>query len=97
MRSCKVPSTFLIDYKGAKYSVPPYFITKTVNYKESDGKLFIYYKHDLVAEHSITKAKSVNYDKDHYKKGLIGELKNDHEIEELPTKNHVKFKDFRDK
>lgn len=44
MRSCKVPSTFVIEYKGAKYSVPPYLITKTVNYKERDRKLFIYYK-----------------------------------------------------
>lgn len=97
MRSCKVPSTFLIDYKGAKYSVPPYLITKTVNYKERDGKLFIYYKHDLVAEHSIAKAKSVNYDENHYKKGLIGKLKDDCQIEELTAKNLAKFKDFGDK
>ena len=42
MRSCKVPSTFVITYNGAKYSVPPYLITKTVNYKERDGNGYRY-------------------------------------------------------
>lgn len=97
MRSCKVPSTFVIEYKGAKYSVPPYLITKTVNYKERDRKLFIYYKNELVAEHELTKPKTVNYQADHYKKGLIGKLKNNDEIDELTTKNLAKFKDFGDK
>lgn len=97
MRSCKVPSTFVIEYKGAKYSVPPYLITKTVNYKERDGKLFIYYKNDLVAEHLLAKSKTINYQVDHYKKGLVGKLKDDNEIDELTKKNLAKFKDFGDK
>ena len=97
MRSCKVPSTFVIEYKGAKYSVPPYLITKTVNYKERDRKLFIYYKNELVAEHELAKPRTVNYQADHYKKGLIGKLKNNDEIDELTAKNLAKFKDFGDK
>ena len=97
MRSCKVPSTFVIEYKGAKYSVPPYLITKTVNYEERNGMIHIYYKNDLVAEHPIAKSKSVNYLSDHYKKGLIGKLKDDNEIDELTAKNLAKFKDFGDK
>lgn len=97
MRSCKVPSTFVITYNGAKYSVPPYLITKTVNYKERDGKLFIYYKKDLVAEHLIAKPKTVNYQADHYKKGLIGKLKDNNEIDELTAKNLAKFKELGDK
>jgi len=97
MRSCKVPSTFVIEYKGAKYSVPPYLITKTVNYKERDGKLFIYYKNDLVAEHLLAKSKTINYQVDHYKKGLVGKLKDDNKIDELTKKNLAKFKDFGDK
>jgi len=32
MRSCKVPSMFVIEYKRTKYSVPPYLMTKTVNH-----------------------------------------------------------------
>ena len=97
MRSCKVPSTFVIEYKGAKYSVPPYLITKTVNYKERDGKLFIYYKNDLVAEHELAKPKTVNYQADHYKKGLLGKLKNSDDIDELAKKNLAKFKNIGDK
>lgn len=97
MRSCKVPSTFVITYNGAKYSVTPYLITKTVNYKERDGKLFIYYKKDLVAEHLIDKPKTVNYQADHYKKGLIGKLKDNNEIDELTAKNLAKFKELGDK
>ena len=97
MRSCKVPSTFVIEYKGAKYSVPPYLITKSVNYKERDRKLFIYYKNELVSEHELAKPKTVNYQADHYKKGLIGKLKNNDEIDELTAKNLAKFKDFGDK
>ena len=94
MRSCKVPSTFVIEYKGAKYSVPPYLITKTVNYKEKDGKIFIYYKKDLVAEHPIAKSKTVNYQSEHYKKGLVDKIKDEKEIDELTKKNLAKFKDF---
>lgn len=97
MCSCKVPSTFVIEYKGAKYSVPPYLITKTVNYKERDGKLFIYYKNDLVAEHVLAKPKTVNYQADHYKKGLLGKLKNSDDIDELAKKNLAKFKNIGDK
>ena len=96
MHSCKVPSTFVIEYKGSKYSVPPYLITKTVNYKECNGKLFIYYKNDLVAEHVISNTKSINYQKDHYKSGLRNKLRDNNEIEELTAKNLAKFKDFGD-
>lgn len=61
MRSCKVPSTFLIDYKGAKYSVPPNLINKTVKYKEENGKLFIFYNNDLVAEFTLKNSSKINY------------------------------------
>lgn len=53
MRSCKVPSTFTIAYKGIKYSVPPYLISKTVSYEERGGVLRVYHKGELVAEHEI--------------------------------------------
>ena len=61
------------------------------------GKLFIYYKHDLVAEHDLAKPYSINYHSNHYKRGLIGKLKNDDEIDELTAKNLAKFKDFGEK
>lgn len=92
MRSCKVPSTFLIEYKGAKYSVPPYLINKTVKYKEANGKLFIYYKDGLESVHDLSKPDKVNYHEDHYKSGLKGKLKNNDEIEELAKQNLARYK-----
>ena len=97
MRSCKVPSTFLIEYKGAKYSVPPYLINKTIKYKEVNGMLFIYYKSDLVSVHDLKKSNKVNYHEDHYKNGFIGKLKNNDEIDELTKQNVAKFKNFGEK
>ena len=97
MRSCKVPSTFLIEYKGAKYSVPPYLINKTIKYKEVNGMLFIYYKGDLVSVHDLNKSNKVNYHEDHYKNGFIGKLKNNDEIDELTKQNLAKFKNFGEK
>lgn len=97
MHSCKVPSTFVIDYKGAKYSVPPYLINKTVKYKEVNGRLYIYYQNDLISEHELKNVRSINYQIDHYKSGLIGKLKDDNEIEKLTTRNLAKFKDFGDR
>lgn len=97
IRSCKVPSTFLIEYKGAKYSVPPYLINKTIKYKEVNGMLFIYYKDDLVSVHDLNNSNKVNYHEDHYKNGFIGKLKNNDEIDELTKQNLAKFKNFGEK
>ena len=97
MRSCKVPSTFLIEYKGAKYSVPPYLINKTIKYKEVNRMLFIYYKDDLVSVHDLNKSNKVNYHEDHYKNGFLGKLKNNDEIDELTKQNLAKFKNFGEK
>lgn len=97
MRSCKVPSTFLIEYKGAKYSVPPYLINKTIKYKEVNEMLFIYYKSDLVSVHDLNKSNKVNYHEDHYKNGFLGKLKNNDEIDELTKQNLAKFKNFGEK
>lgn len=96
MRSCKVPSTFLIEYKGAKYSVPPYLINKTVKYKEVMEKLYIYYQNDLVSEHQINKKHTINYYQHHYKNGLIGKFKDD-DIETITNENLAKFKDLGEK
>ena len=97
MRSCKVPSTFLIEYKGAKYSVPPYLINKTVKYKEVKEKLYIYYQNDLVSEHQINKKHTINYYQHDYKNGLIGKFKDDEDIEKITSENLAKFKDLGEK
>ncbi len=97
MRSCKVPPTFVIQYKGAKYSVPPYLINKIVKYKEEDNKLYIFYQNELVTENKINSKKSINYKEEHYKKGLINKFKDDDEIERITGKNLAKFKDLGEK
>lgn len=97
MSSCKVPSTFLIDYKGAKYSVPLYLITKTVQYKEVGDNLYIYYKDDLVAVHQIRQSYSINYDEEHYKGGLGSRLGKDNDIDELARQNLARFKKIGEK
>ena len=96
MRSCKVPSTFVIDYRGAKYSVPPNLISKTVSYKEVDGKLHIYHGGELVATHAIADAHTVNYSNDHYKSGLGIRLGNGSEIDGMAGENLARFKDLKD-
>ncbi len=96
MRSCKVPSTFVIDYKGAKYSVPPNLISKTVSYKESDGKLHIYHGGELVATHAISGAHTVNYSDGHYKAGLGTRLGSGSEIDGMAGENLARFKDINE-
>lgn len=92
--NCKVPSTFVIDYKGAKYSVPPYLISKTVSVKASGSTICVYYKGDLVAQHEAAAPKTVNYDAEHYKSGLAGKFKDPCLIEETAASNLARFKDF---
>ncbi len=94
MLTCKVPSTFAISYKGAKYSVPPYLITKTVSYKESGGRLYVYHKGELVAAHDVRAQGTVNYHLSHYESGLAGKLASDDEIAKLAARNLAKFKDM---
>lgn len=94
MQYCKVPSTFVINYKGSKYSVPPNFITKTVGYKEVNGVLYIYHNKQLIAEHPINKKGGINYNENHYKDGLKGKFKDDDCIEEFSKTNLANFKDI---
>lgn len=94
MRSCKVPSTFTIAYKGIRYSVPPYLISKTVSYEERGGVLRVYHKGELVAEHEIGAGGRVNYQIEHYKAGLSGKLADGEQIDEMAAANIARFKGF---
>lgn len=94
---CKVPSTFVVNYKGAKYSVPSYLINKTVIIKERGTRIYVYHHDDLVAEHDIAQPKTINYQEDHYKNGLIGKFKDSNDIEIMTKQNLARFKDFGEK
>lgn len=69
LKSVFVDNTFLIHFKGNKYSVPPKFINKHVQIKELEDKLYIYYNKNLIGMHVISN-KKINYDKNHYSEGM---------------------------
>ena len=97
LRSIKIPSTFVITYKGSKYSVPPNFINKVVYYKVDGNKLYVYHNNCLIASHNIFEEKGVYYNEQHYKDGLLGKFKNDDSIEEYKCKNLENLKNMKDK
>lgn len=98
MLSSKVSSSFLIEYKGSKYSVPPYPINKTIKYKEVSDRLYIYYNNTLVAQHDIANKKnSINYRESDYKQGLAPYFKNEDDIHRVMEENLAKFKDIGEK
>lgn len=98
MLSCKVSSSFLIEYKGSKYSVPPYLINKTVKYKEVNNFLYIYYNKNLVAQHAISaRKKSINYRDIDYKNSLTYYFKNEDDIDRITKENLAKLKDIGEK
>ena len=69
IKSFKVPSTFLVTYKGNEYSVPPQYINKTVKLTELNNKLYIYYNEELISCHDIS-CNKINYKKEHYEFGM---------------------------
>lgn len=84
----KVSNESLFYYKGSKYSVPPKFINHTLNIKEENNKLYVYYNKELITTHDISTNK-INYKEEHYKEGLNSIIKNkeQEEIEKMTTKN----------
>lgn len=82
-----VPSTLLVDWKGAKYSVSKKYIGRYVDLYQGDGSLYIYHDNTLIAIHTISQNK-INYDKTHYIDALQGMITNsDIDIEEMAKNN----------
>ena len=86
--SVKVSNESLFYYKSSKYSVPIKFIGSTLNIREEDNKLYVYYNKDLITIHNISH-NYINYKEEHYNEGLINILKNkgQEEIEEISKHN----------
>lgn len=84
----KVSNESLFYYKGSKYSVPIKFINHTLNIKEENNKLYVYYNKELVTIHDISLNK-INYKEEHYKEGLTSILKNkeQEEIDKMAKTN----------
>ena len=86
--SAKVSNESLFYYKGSKYSVPIQFINHTLNIREEDNKLYVYYNKELITIHSISK-NYINYKEEHYREGMSYILKNkeQNEIEKISKRN----------
>ena len=85
----KVSNESLFYYKGSKYSVPIKFINNTINLKENNNKLYVYYNKDLITIHDISLNK-INYKEEHYKEGISSVLKNKEQNEiEIIAKNNL--------
>ena len=84
----KVSNESLFYYKGSKYSVPIKFINHTLNLREENNKLYVYYNKDLITIHKISE-KYINYKEEHYNEGFINILKNkkQDEIDDIVRKN----------
>ena len=84
----KVTNESLFYYKGSKYSVPIKFINHTLNLREENNKLYVYYNKDLITIHQISE-KYINYKEEHYNEGFINILKNkkQDEIDDIVRKN----------
>ncbi len=86
--TAKVSNESLFYYKGSKYSVPIKFINHTLNLKEENNKLYVYYNKELIAIHNISENK-INYKDEHYIEGFSGILKSKEqaEINDIAKKN----------
>ena len=84
----KVSNESLFYYKGSKYSVPIKFINRTLNLREENNKLYVYYNKELITIHDISN-KYINYKDEHYTEGLMALLKhkNQNEIDDISKKN----------
>lgn len=82
-----VPSTLLVEWKGAKYSVSKKYIGHSVDLYETEESLFIYQNNILIATHTISQNK-INYSKSHYVEALKASIKNKEiDIEKMATQN----------
>lgn len=82
----KVSKESLVNYKGKKYSVPPYLIGKQVSIVEMTNEIRIYYNTtDLVVTHPKSDS-YINYSTENYKDIIKSEVyrhKNDDELNEI--------------
>ena len=87
-QTSKVSNESLFYYKGSKYSVPTKFINHTLNLREENNKLYVYYNKDLITIHNISN-KYINYKQEHYNEGFMNILKNksQDEIDNIARKN----------
>ncbi len=87
------PSTLLVPYKGAGYSVPKKYMGKEVQTYAIENQLFIYCDGELITTHSISNQK-INYHPKHYEEALDQSWRSASEIREMTRKNLSMFQDM---
>ena len=68
----KVSTESMISYKGRKYSVPVYYIGKSVNVTEEGGEIRIYYGEDRISSFTLSE-KRFNYKREHVREILASD------------------------
>jgi transposase len=68
----KVSPESMINYKGRKYSVPTYYIGKSVNVIEKDDEIRIYYGEDVISNFPVSD-KFLNYKREHVREILASD------------------------
>lgn len=82
----------LVNFKGKRYSVDPKLIGENVTITETDNKLYIYYKQNLVTIHQISQ-NQINYKKGHYSDLIASAhtFKDPRKMDQLITENLSRF------
>lgn len=91
--SCRVPRTQLVYFRNARYSVPPNYITKTVQVEQDEGFVYIYHNGSLIARHAAI-AKGVSYSEADLRSGLSGSVGDQSKIDEYIAKTMARFKEM---
>ncbi|MDR0295704.1 MAG: IS21 family transposase [Prevotellaceae bacterium] len=68
----KVSKESMINYKGCKYSVPTYYIGKSLHVIETDEEIKIYYDEDIISRFTISE-KRLNYKTEHVREILASD------------------------
>lgn len=90
----KVPATFLVEYKGSSYSVPPNYIGRYVDLYPLGDSIYIYANKEFVTKHNISQ-NVINYNRNHYVDGLSEILGGkDANIEQMAEKNLKRFENL---
>lgn len=91
--SCRVPRTQLVYFRNARYSVPPNYITKTVQVEQDEGFVYIYHNGSLIARHAAI-ARGVSYSEADLRSGLSGSVGDQSKIDEYIAKTMARFKEM---
>ena len=83
----------MVYFRNARYSVPPNYITKTVQVEQDEGFVYIYHNGSLIARHAAI-AKGVSYSEADLRSGLSGSVGDQSKIDEYIAKTMARFKEM---